>query len=60
MQKDIENTEFVQGVDVEFIDPVENNGTKYLLIFDKSCEEICNWKAILDIATAGRYRGSQY
>ena len=42
MQKEIENLEFVQGVNFEFIDWVKNNGTKYLLIFDDSCEEICN------------------
>ena len=27
-----------------------------MLIFDDSCEEICNSKAFADIATAGRYR----
>ena len=36
---------------------MENNGTKNLLIFDDSCEEICNSKAFVDIATAGRRRG---
>ena len=35
----------------------KNNGTKYLLIFDDSCEEICNSKAFVDIATAGRHQG---
>ena len=57
MRKDIENLEFVQGVNFEFIDSLKNNGTKYLLIFDDSCEEICNSKAFVDIATAGRHRG---
>ena len=57
MQKEIENLEFVQGVSFEFIDSLKNNGTKYLLIFDDSCEEICNSKAFVDIATAGRHRG---
>ena len=57
MQKDIENLEFVQGVNFEFIDSLKNNGTKYLLIFDVSCEEICNSTAFVDIATAGRHRG---
>ena len=28
-----------------------------MLIFDDSCEEICNSKAFVDIATAGRHRG---
>ena len=57
MQKEIENLEFVQGVNFDFIDSLKNNGTKYLLIFDDSCEEICNSKAFVDIATAGRHRG---
>ena len=57
MQKEIENLEFVQGVNFEFIDSLKNNGTKYLLIFDDSCEEIGNSKAFFDIATAGRHRG---
>ena len=57
MQKEIENLEFVQGVNFEFIDSLKNNGTKYLLIFDDSCGEICNLKAFVDIATAGRHRG---
>ena len=57
MQKEIENLEFVRGENFEFIDSLKNNGTKYLLIFDDSCEEICNSKAFVDIATAGRHRG---
>ena len=57
MQKEFENLEFVQGVNFEFIDSLKNNGTKYLLIFDDSCEEICNSKAFVDFATAGRHRG---
>ena len=57
MQKEIENLEFVQGVNFEFIDSLKNNGTKYLLIFDDSCEKICKSKAFVDIATAGRHRG---
>ena len=57
MHKEFENLEFVQGVKFEFIDSLKNNGTKYLLIFDNSCEEICNSKAFVDITTAGRHRG---
>ena len=57
MQKEIENLEFVQGVNFEFIDSLKNKGTKYLLIFDISSGEICNSKALVDIATAGRHRG---
>ena len=57
MQKEIENLEFLQGVNSEFIDSFKKNGTKYLLIFDDYCEEIWNSKAFVDIATAGRHRG---
>ena len=56
-QKEIKNLEFVQGGNFEFNDSLKNNGTKYLLTFDSSCEEICNSKAFVDIATAGRHRG---
>ena len=56
VQKEIENLEFVQGVNFEVIDSLKNNGTKNLLFFDDSCE-ICNSKAFVDIATAGRHRG---
>ena len=55
--KKIENPELFQGVNFVFTDSLENNGTKYLLIFDSSCEEICNSKAFVDIASAGRQRG---
>ena len=47
----------MRAVNFDFIDSLKNNGTKYLLIFDDSCEEICNSKAFVDIATAGRHRG---
>ena len=55
--KKTENLEFVQGVSFEFIDSVKNNGTKYLLIFDDSCQEICNSKAFVHNGTAGGRRG---
>ena len=57
MQKKIETLEFLHGVNFEFIDSLKNNGTKYLIIFDKSCDEICNSKPFVDIAAAGRRRG---
>ena len=57
MQKEIENLELVGGVNFEFIDSLKNNGTKYLLVFDGSCDEICNSKTFVDIATAGRHQG---
>ena len=47
----------MRGVNFEFIDSLKNNGTKYLIISDDSCEEICNSKAFVDIAFAGRHRG---
>ena len=36
---------------------VKNNSAKYLLIFNDSCEEICNSNAFVDIATAVRHWG---
>ena len=57
MQKEIDNLEFVQGVHFEFINSLKINGTKYLLLFDDSCAEICNSKKFVDITTAGRHRG---
>ena len=57
MLQKIENIEFVQGVNFDFIDSLENNGTKYLLIFDDSCQEICNSREFEKIAVAGRHRG---
>ena len=57
MQKEIENLEFVEGVNFELKDLLKNNGTKDLLFFDNSCDEICNSKVIVDIATAGIHRG---
>ena len=56
MQKKIEILGFVKVVDFEYIDSLKNNGTKYLLIFDDPCEEICNSKATVEIATARRHR----
>ena len=57
MQMEIENLEFMQGVNFEYFDSSKNNGTKYLLLFDDSCEEICNSKAFVEIDTTGRHRG---
>ena len=57
MQKEIENLEFVQGVHLEYINFLKNNGAKYLLISDESCAEICTSKEFVDIATASRHRG---
>ena len=57
MQKKIKNLEFVQGVNFDFLDSLKNNGTKYLLINDDSCEKLCIAKTFVDIATAGKHRG---
>ena len=51
------NLKFIQGVDFELIEKLPNNETKYLLIFDDSCEEISNSKQFVKVATAGRHRG---
>ena len=57
MQKEIKNLEFLQVVNFEFIDSLKNNGTEYLIIFHIPCVDICNSKAFVDVATAGRHRG---
>ena len=51
------NLKFKQGVDFELIKNLLNNETKYLLIFDDSCEDISNSKQFVKVATAGRHRG---
>ena len=48
---------FIQGIDFDLIENLLNNGTKYLLIFDNSCEEISNSNHFVKINTAGRHRG---
>ena len=55
MQNKIDNLEFVQGVNFDFLDLLKRNGTKYSLIFDNSCEEICNSKEFVDIASARKH-----
>ena len=57
MQKEIDNLEFVQGVNFERIDSLKNHGTKIMLILVSPCEEICNSKAFVDISTAGKHHG---
>ena len=58
MHKEIENFEFVPGVNFDFIDSLRNNGTKYWLFFDDSREETRTSKAFVDVATAGRHPGT--
>ena len=57
MQREIETLEIVQGENFFYIDSLENNGAKYLIIFDEHCEKNCNPKAFLDNATAGKHLG---
>ena len=56
MQEKSENLEFFLGVNSEFIASLKNYDTKYLLVFDNSCEEVCNSKKFFDFSTAGRRR----
>ena len=51
------NLKFIQGVDFELIENLPNNGKKYLLFFDDTCEEVSNSKQFAKVATAGRQRG---
>ena len=51
---------FFQRVDFELIENLPNNGTKQLLVFDDSCEEISNSKQFVKVATAGRHMGTEY
>ena len=60
MQKGIENLEFVQCLNFEIIDSSKNNGTKYLLIFDNSCQDICHSKAFVGFSTADGHRIEHY
>ena len=57
MQKEKVILKIVRCVNFEFRDSFKNNGTKYLLFFDDSCQKIGNSKAFVDFATAGRHRG---
>ena len=57
MLKEIENIEFVQDIDFDFIDSLENEVTKYLIIFDASCQEIFNSREFEKIPVADRHHG---
>ena len=56
MLREIENIEFVQGGNFNFFESMENNGIKYLLIFDDSCKEKCNSRDFEKIAVGVRHR----
>ena len=55
--KKLDDPKFVQGVNFKILDSLKNNGTRYLLIFDKSSERVCISLASADFATASRHRG---
>ena len=57
MQRDIDILELLQSVNFEIIESLKNNSTKYLLIIDKCCEQMCKWKKFVGIAPGGRHRG---
>ena len=48
---------FNQGVDFDLFENFPNYGTKYLLVFNDTCEENSYSKQFVKIATAGRHRG---
>ena len=54
--ENLEVSQFFQVLSFQFIDSLKNNGAKYLLIFDDSCEEICHSNVFADIATAAIHR----
>ena len=47
MQKKKENPEFVQGINIEFIDSLKNNGRKYLLASTSHAERFAIQKHLL-------------
>ena len=55
MQK-IDDLEFIQGVNFEFVSFLKDSGTKCMLFLDDSCAEFCISDKLLDIATTGRHR----
>ena len=57
MQEEIKNLESVRVVNFEFVDSLKNIGAKYLLIFNDSCDDICNSKTLVDFDSAGTHRG---
>lgn len=56
MLSQIENIEFVKGIDFGMINDLPNDGTNYLLIFDDSCPQLSKSKEFEKIATSGRHR----
>ena len=48
MDKCKTNLKFIEGVHFERIEKIPNDGTKYLLIFDDSCEKTSNFKKLVE------------
>ena len=57
MHKVIGNLEIVHGLNFDFVSFFKSNGTKYVLMFDLSCDEICNSKAFVGFAAVGKHHG---
>ena len=57
MQKEIENFDFVEGVNLDFLIYLKTNRVKYLFFFDDSCQKICALGVLKKIAVAGKHRG---
>ena len=53
MQKEIENLEFVLGVNFEFTDSLKNNGTKYLLILPIHVKKFAIQRPLLTLPRLG-------
>ena len=53
MQKEIENLEFVQGVNFEFFDFLKNKGTKYLLFLTTLVKRFAIQKPLLTLPSMG-------
>ena len=53
MLKEIENLEFMQGVNFEFIDSLRNNGTKYLLYLTTLVKRFESQKPLLILPPLG-------
>ena len=57
LPKEVENLNFVQGVNFEFIDSSKNKGPRHLLVFENADQKIRKSNKFVVIALAGSYRG---
>ena len=57
MQKETQDIQFVQGVNADFNDSLENKRIKSLLFFDDSRQKNCDSRDFLKNAAVGRHRG---